>query len=100
MSGWKSFGSNTGPKEEVTTGRFEIEQDGKIAYLEYSLSENVIELTHTHVPESLRGRGLASELAETALNWARERNLKADIICPWVQKFVAQHPEYSHLVLH
>jgi uncharacterized protein len=66
---------------------------------EYSLSGNVLELIHTEVPENLRGMGLASSLAETALRWAREKNLKVDIICPSVQEYVAKHPEYSDLVL-
>jgi uncharacterized protein len=59
----------------------------------------VLELIHTEVPENLRGVGLASSLAETALRWAREKNLKVDIICPSVQEYVAKHPEYSDLVL-
>jgi predicted GNAT family acetyltransferase len=44
--------------------------------------------------------GLASSLAETALRWAREKNLKVDIICPLVQEHITKHPEYSDLVLH
>jgi uncharacterized protein len=59
----------------------------------------VLELIHTEVPENLRGMGLASSLAETALRWARKKNLKVDIICPSVQEHVARHPEYSDLVL-
>jgi uncharacterized protein len=85
--------------QKVTTGRIEIERDGQVAYLEYSLSGNVLELIHTEVPENLRAMGLASSLAETALRWAREKNLKVDIICPSVQQYVARHPEYSDLVL-
>ena len=87
-------------QQEVTTGRFEIERNGEVAYLEYSLSGEVLELTHTEVPEKLRGMGLASSLAETALNLAREKGLQVDIICPTVQEYVAKHPEYSDLVLH
>jgi len=83
----------------VTIGRFEIERDGEVAYLEYSLSENILELIHTEVPEKLRGMGLSSSLAETALQWARERNLKVDIVCPTVRQYVASHPEYSDLVM-
>jgi len=60
----------------------------------------VLELTHTEVPKKLRGMGLASSLAETALRWARENNLKVDIICPSVQAYVAKHPQYSDLVMH
>jgi len=48
----------------------------------------------------LRHMSLASSLAETALQWAREHNLKVDIICTTVQHYVAKHPEYSDLVMH
>jgi uncharacterized protein len=86
--------------EKVTTGRFEIERDGEVAYLEYSLDGKVLELIHTEVPKRLRGKGLASSLAETALRYAREKGLKVDIICPTVQEYITKHPEYADLVLH
>jgi predicted GNAT family acetyltransferase len=100
MVAWGIFGHKPLPKQKVTTGRLEIERNGEVAYLEYSLSGNVLELTHTEVPKKLRGMGLASSLAETALRWAREKNLKVDIICPLVQEHITKHPEYSDLVLH
>jgi uncharacterized protein len=80
--------------------RIEIERNGEVAYLEYSLSGNILELIHTAVPKRLRGMGLASSLAETALHWAREDKLKVDITCPSVQAYVGRHPEYSDLVMH
>jgi uncharacterized protein len=86
--------------QKVTTGRIEIERNGEVAYLEYSLSGNILELIHTQVPKGLRGMGLASSLAETALHWAREDKLKVDIVCPSVQAYVVSHPEYSDLVMH
>lgn len=98
MAVWKTFANKSRP-QRVTMGRLEIERNGEIAYLEYSLSENTLELTHTEVPAKLRGMGLASALAETALRWAREKNLKVDVICPAVQAYVAKHPEYSNLIL-
>jgi predicted GNAT family acetyltransferase len=85
---------------KVTTGRFEIEQGGEAAYLEYSLSGNVLELIHTEVPKDLRGQGFASSLAETALQYAKARNLKVDVICPLVGAYVEKHPEYASLILH
>jgi predicted GNAT family acetyltransferase len=87
------------PQQKVTTGRFEIERDNEVAYLDYSLSGNILVLIHTQVPERLRGMGLASSLAETALQWAREHNVRVDIICPTVQDFILKHPEYSDLVI-
>ena len=92
-----------GPKsqtpQKVTTGRFEIERAGQIASLEYSITGNVLGLIHTEVPSKLRGLGLASSLAETALQYGRNNNLKVDVICPSVQEYIAKHPEYSDLVL-
>ena len=85
------------PQQKVTTGRFEIERNGEVAYLEYSLSGNILELTHTEVPEKLRRMGLASYL--TALHWAREHNLKVDIICPTVHEYVAKHTEHLDIVM-
>jgi uncharacterized protein len=88
------------PLQKVTIGRIEIERNGEVAYLEYSLTGDILELIHTEVPKRLRGMGLASSLAETPLHWAREDKLKVDIICPSVQAYVARHPEYSDLVMH
>ncbi len=97
---WEIFHRKPPPQpQKVTTGRFEIEQNGEVAYLEYSLSGNILELTHTEVPQKLRAMGIASSLAETALQWARKKNLKVDIICPAVREYVAKHPEYSDLIL-
>lgn len=99
MVAWGIFGRKPRVQQQVTSGRFEIERDGEVAYLEYTLAGKVLALIHTEVPEKLRGMGLASELAETALKWARENNYKIDIVCPLVNAYVAKHPEYSDLIL-
>jgi predicted GNAT family acetyltransferase len=87
------------PEQKVTTGRLEIEQDGHVAYLEYTVAGNVLGLVHTEVPKELRGKGLASELAKAAFEWAREHEMKVDVICPSVADFLDRHKEYSDLVL-
>ncbi len=94
----KLFGSQQ-PAQLATTGRFELERDGQVAYLEYILTGEVLELRHTEVPEALRGMGLASSLAHTALEWARENHKKIDVVCPSVAGYLSEHPEYSDLVL-
>ena len=100
MPMWEMFRRKPQPPQKVTSGRFEIERNGEVAYLEYSLSKNILILAHTEVPEKLRHMRLAASLAETALNWARGHNLKVDIVCATVQQYVAKHPEYADLVLH
>ena len=100
MVAWGLVGRKPQQPQKVTTGRFEIEQDGQAASLEYSMTGNVLALIHTEVPDKLRGLGLATTLAENALRFARENNLKVDVICPLVQEYIDKHPEYSDLVLH
>ena len=99
MSKWGFQGEKAAP-QKVTTGRLEIERDGAVAYLEYSLGGGVLELTHTEVPEKLRRQGLAAELVKAALEWAREQKWKVDVVCPIAQDYISKHPEYADLVLH
>jgi len=99
MRPWGIFSRKPQTPQKVVNGRLEIERNGEIAYLEYSLAGDVLELIHTEVPKKLRGLGLASELAETAFRWAREKNLKVDVVCPSVHEFLSKHPEYKDLVM-
>lgn len=93
------FGRKDAPKEKVTSGRFEIEQDGHIAYLEYTIAGKILGLIHTEVPKELRGTGLASELTVNALKFARDHGMKVDVVCPLVAGYFERHPEYKDLLL-
>ncbi|HET7871042.1 MAG TPA: GNAT family N-acetyltransferase [Terriglobales bacterium] len=93
------FGKKKAAAQTVTNGRFELEEAGQVAWLEYNLAGNVLQLIHTEVPPALRGKGIAGELAHSALELARERGLKVDVICPSVTEYVSKHPEYAELVL-
>ena len=87
------------PAQIVTSGRFELERDGDTATLDYTIAGNILGLNHTEIPESMRGSGVASTLAKTALDWAREHHMKVDVVCPFVFGFLQTHPEYSDLLL-
>ena len=95
----KIFGNKQPAPELVTTGRFELERDGHVASLQYTVAGHVLALLHTEIPDALRGSGIASTLAQTALDWARDHHLKVDVVCPFVAAFLETHPEYSDLVL-
>jgi uncharacterized protein len=84
---------------EVSRKRFEFGEGDEIAYLEFDEDgDGWITLWHTEVPPALRGQGVASTLARTAFEYAREQNLKVDIVCPTVKEFVRRHPEFQTLV--
>ena len=55
--------------------RFEVNQDGHLAELDYRRVGDQIIFTHTGVPAALEGRGIASALAKAGLNYARDNGL-------------------------
>jgi uncharacterized protein len=84
---------------QVSRSRFEFEENGEVAYLEFDLDgSGWMTLWHTEVPPALRGRGVADMLAKTALEYARDNKLKIDVICPVVLNFLAKNPEFKALV--
>jgi predicted GNAT family acetyltransferase len=86
-------------QHSVSRSRFEIEEMGETAYLEFDLdSAGWITLVHTEVPEPLRGRGIAGILAKTGLDYARDHQLKVDVVCPMVANYISKNPEYKALI--
>jgi uncharacterized protein len=79
--------------------RFELEENGETAYLEFEVDQTGwITLYHTEVPPALRGRGIAGTLAKTALEYARDHQLKVDVVCPLVANYLSKNPEFQPLV--
>jgi predicted GNAT family acetyltransferase len=83
---------------EAMKGKFEIERDGGISFLAYEIDgEGWISLLHTEVPPTLRGRGIANELAQMGFEYAKAHEMKVDVVCPIVFHFLSKHPEYKSL---
>jgi len=53
--------------DNVKQQQFEISIDGELATLQYRFYKNDVALMHTHVPEKLKGKGLATALANFGL---------------------------------
>ena len=84
---------------KVTRSRFEIEQDGKVSYLEFEIDgHGWMTIWHTEVAEGLRGKGIGLELVTTAFQYAKENDLQVDVICPLANHVVESHPEFKALV--
>ena len=78
--------------------RFEMLAEGYTAVLEYKLQGDTIEFTHTGVPAELEGRGIGSQLAHTALDYARQHSLKVISSCWFVTGYIERHKEYQDLL--
>jgi len=78
--------------------RFEIEEEGALAFASYDLSDGRIAFTHTIVPVEVEGRGVGSRLIGGALEEARSRGLKVVPLCSFVRGYIERHPETQDLV--
>lgn len=70
------------------------------AELAYSLpAAGVIDFVHTFVPETQRGQGVAEQLAEAALAYARQQHLKVRTSCEFMAGYVQRHhAQYADLL--
>lgn len=78
--------------------RFELHHgDDRIGQIDYEMSGDVIDLTHTEVDPDHGGKGYAQRLVEHALAHARERELKVKASCPFVASYLDKHEEHADL---
>jgi hypothetical protein len=79
--------------------RFEIIVDGELAgFVLYHLRGSEIAFTHTETDDRFRGHRLGGHLVQASLDAARERHLAVLPYCPFVNSWIAAHPEYADLV--
>jgi predicted GNAT family acetyltransferase len=67
--------------------------DGEAELIYGEFSEDVLDLQHTEVPPSGRGKGVADALVRAALRYARERGARVMATCPYVRAWLRRHPE-------
>lgn len=83
------------PDEE----RFEIRVAGKLAgHADYKRRPGLIAFIHTEIDESYGGQGLGGTLVAAALDSTRAAGLDVLPFCPFVNRYIGQHPEYTDLV--
>ncbi len=83
---------------EHTPGRFELHVDGHVCELDYQVVDGRAVFTHTGVPAALQGRGLAAQLVEAGLAWARDERLKVTPACSYVARYIERHPAWNDLL--
>ena len=74
------------------------DRDAEAAIAAYEIDGGTITFTHTEVPESARGQGVASRLIEGALADVRHRGLHVVPVCSAFAGWMQRHPE-SHDLL-
>ncbi|MGD7733242.1 GNAT family N-acetyltransferase [Propionibacteriaceae bacterium G57] len=78
--------------------RYILSADGvEAGYIEFHERDGVSEMPHTIVDEAFGGRGYGMALAKFAFDDARERGLKVQPTCPFLDRYMKKHPEYEDL---
>lgn len=83
---------------EPAAQRFVALVEGQECVIDYRLSGTTMTITHTGVPASLGGRGIASELARFALEEAKAQGWRVVPACSYVSAWIEKHPEYQGLL--
>jgi predicted GNAT family acetyltransferase len=78
--------------------RYEMPLGADVAIAVYRDAGDVRTITHTEVPEALRGKGIGGKLVRGVLDDIRARNMKVIPRCPFVARYIAAHPGYADLV--
>jgi predicted GNAT family acetyltransferase len=87
-------------RDNVELSRFEMDVDGAVAFANYHLRPGVVIITHTETPRALRGRGVASQLVEGALELIETRGDKVVAGCSFVVDYLRKHPRWQKLEAH
>lgn len=77
--------------------RFELTEEGKLAYADYRVDGEVLVLPHVEADPALRGRGVAGRLMSGLMEIVKERDLKVRPVCSYAVAWLDRHPEYAGL---
>ncbi|MES2440548.1 MAG: GNAT family N-acetyltransferase [Verrucomicrobiota bacterium] len=78
--------------------RFELEEEGKLAFADYRLDGGVLILPHVEADPALRGKGTAGRLMTGVLETAKQQGWKVRPICGYAAAYIERHPEFKGLL--
>jgi predicted GNAT family acetyltransferase len=78
--------------------RFEINLGDSLAFLEYDIRNDNMIFLHTETPPPWEGKGVGSRLAVVGLEYAREHLYRVIPVCPFIEAYIARHPEYKPIL--
>lgn len=87
-----------GITDNAAASRFELTEQGKLAYADYRLESGVLVLPHVEADPALRGKGAAGRLMTGVLEIARARGWRVRPICGYAAAFIQRHAEYRDLL--
>lgn len=86
-------------KNNKDTNRFEVNQDGHTAFVEYIPRQNHIVIFDIEVPKFLEGQGIGIELMNYTIQYARDNKLKIFPMHSLMTKFMSKNNKTHDLLL-
>ena len=69
------------------------------SYISYEwINDSAVDLQHTFVPESMRGQGIAKQLAKFVFDYVADNNMQMKLSCWYLQKYLKEHPKPEYTV--
>jgi predicted GNAT family acetyltransferase len=75
-------------RDNKSLSRFELDVEGAVAFANYPRAPGTVIITHTETPRAMRGRGIASELVQGALQLIRADGNKVIAGCGFVADYL------------
>lgn len=80
-------------------GAFVWIEDGEpLARMTYTVAGSRVIIDHTDVDDRLRGKGAGKELVKSAVEWARQKNVKLMALCPFAKSVFDKTPDYRDVL--
>lgn len=73
--------------------------DTRLAEMTYTVAGSRVIIDHTHVDDSLRGKGVGAKLVQAAVLWARAENAKLLPLCPYARSVFDKTPAYGDVLV-
>jgi predicted GNAT family acetyltransferase len=77
--------------------RFETWVEGYLSKLDYIQDGKNFVITHVGVHPELRGQGLAGQLVEASLAYARQNALRVIPMCSYAAAYIRRNPQHAEL---
>lgn len=85
--------------DDPAESRYEIRVDDELAgFIDYRARGDVLTMVHTEVAPEWEGRGVGTTLVARALDDVRRRGLQVRPLCPFVARYIDDHPDLRDLV--
>lgn len=86
-------------RHDTANSRFETDHEEPATLAYQRLRDGTLDVRHTNVPSNLEGQGIAGQLVEEVIAFARAEGVQIIPTCRFVKGWLHRHPEAQDLVV-